>query len=174
MGKREWKRVEIKRIWKLSILKLKKWENASLLVDTGSSSTIAGRKLTTKIGWIEKAEACPCKMATAVGSATMLGEIKINLMPLSGNDRNSVVHIADIPEKLYDASLGTDILREFRGYAGYKRGRWKIPFGNVSFKAAMTVGAEEQLGVTVVRECESGLNVNEKEINKEFERAKYR
>ena len=47
--------MEIRRIGKLFILKLKEWGNARLLVDTGSTSPVIGRRLATKMGWLQKA-----------------------------------------------------------------------------------------------------------------------
>ena len=174
MGKEENRTDRLKIREKLPIFKLCEWGNARVLVDTGSTSTIVGKSLAGRMEWLRKAKACHCRMSTVTGSTGMLGEIDIDVKPLTGMKKLVRVHIAEIPERMYDVILGTDILKEFKGYVRYRKGQWRIRVGKVSFKATTTVGTEEQLGVMLVREEGNTLSPAEQEIVRSFKRVTYR
>jgi hypothetical protein len=77
---------------KLPIFKLEEWGVARIFVNTGSNSTIIGKTVASKMGWLNKAEACLCKMSTVTGVTGMLGEVEVNLKPLTGmKKRNKVI-----------------------------------------------------------------------------------
>ena len=146
---------------RLPIFTLRKWRGARVLVDTGSTSTIIGKTIADKMGWLKRAKGCKCRMNTVVGSQDMLGEFKLNLKELTGEIGEKIAHIAEIPEHTYDVILGTDILRPFKGYPRYKRGQWRIKIGKASFRAGGCIEQGEQLGVTLVtneKEREASLN----------------
>ena len=163
-----------KRSGKLPIFELYEWGNARVLLDTGSTNTIVGRTVANRMEWLEKAKTCLCKMSTITGSMGMLGEIEIDIKPLIGIKTRVKVHIAEIPEGMYDVILGTDILRQFRGRASYKKGQWLIKVGKVSFKATASIGSGEQLGVTVMSEDRNSLNSDEKRVVDSFSRVTYK
>jgi RNase H-like domain found in reverse transcriptase/Reverse transcriptase (RNA-dependent DNA polymerase)/Integrase zinc binding domain len=160
---------------RLPIFTLPEWGGARVLVDTGSTSTIAGRKIAERMGWLRTAQGCSCRMTTVVGSQAMGGEFKLNLKGLTGRKGAMTVHIADIPEGSYNVILGTDVLRPYKGYSRYKRGYWRIKIGDRSYRAEGCVDEGEHLGVTLVRGSEEKeLSKEEKDLVSSFEKVTYK
>lgn len=165
---------ELKR-GRLPIFILSKWGGARVLVDTGSTSTIVGKGVADRMGWLKEAKGCSCRMTTVTGSQKMLGELELELAALTGIKGALIVHIAEIPERTYDIILGTDILRPYKGYPRYARGHWLIKIGARSFRADGCAGVQDQLGVTLVAE-ERGHELlgKERELVERFEEVMYR
>lgn len=146
-----------------------------MLVDTGSTSTIVGKSIADRMGWLKEAKKCSCRMTTVAGAQGMIGEFRVELTALTGMKGSARVHIAEIPERTYDIILGTDILRPYKGYPRYVKGQWLIKIGARSFRAEGCAGVLDQLGVTLVVEA-LGLELpeEEKELLKRFEEVMYR
>ncbi|KAL1130113.1 hypothetical protein AAG570_013052 [Ranatra chinensis] len=65
---------------------------------------------------------------------------------------NIKVHIAEIPEKLYDMILGTDLMRPLRCHVKFKRGNWRVRLGKKSYRVWGETDGEQQTGVQIISE----------------------
>jgi hypothetical protein len=83
---------------RLPIFTLPEWGGARVLVDTGSTSTIIGKGLAERMGWLKAARRCVCKMTTVTGTQGMLGEFNLELRDLTGVKGTIKVHVPTIPE----------------------------------------------------------------------------
>ncbi|KAL1140008.1 hypothetical protein AAG570_006985 [Ranatra chinensis] len=104
------------------------------------------------MNWLENVDRCECRIVTVAGNKDMIGEKEIELWGLVGEKKKAKVHIAEIPEKLYDMILGTDLMRPLRCYVKFKRGNWRVRLGKKSYRVWGETNGEQQTGVQIITE----------------------
>ncbi|KAL1130384.1 hypothetical protein AAG570_013322 [Ranatra chinensis] len=87
----------------------------TVLIDTGSTSTIIKEKIVRNRGWQSQVKLCTCVATTVAGPTPLSGELVLSLKGLSGKNRSVVAHVMDWASNEYDAILGTDALRSEGG-----------------------------------------------------------
>jgi hypothetical protein len=107
------------------------------------------------------------------GSQRMMGELRLDLRALTGRKNTQIVHVASIPENVYDVIIGMDILRLHRGYPRYHKGQWRIKTGRRSFRADGCAETEDLLGVTLVGAGQKDEALDEEVVGK-FKALMYR
>ncbi|KAL1129655.1 hypothetical protein AAG570_012600 [Ranatra chinensis] len=126
----------------------------TVLIDTGSTSTIIKEKIVRNRGWQSQVKLCT-RVATSVAGPTPLsGEIVLSLKGLSEKNRSVVAHVMDWASNEYDAILGTDALRCVKASVRMRKYDWIVRLGTMRCRSEGGVSRSRYVGAAVVKKMD--------------------
>ncbi|KAL1140097.1 hypothetical protein AAG570_000029 [Ranatra chinensis] len=126
----------------------------TVLIDTGSTSTIIKKKIVRNRGWQSQVKLCICVATTVAGPTSLSGELVLSLKGLSGENRSVVAHVMDWASNEYDAILGTDALRCVKGSVRMRKYDWIVRLGTMRYRSEGGVSRSGHVGAAVVKKMD--------------------
>ncbi|KAL1138978.1 hypothetical protein AAG570_009039 [Ranatra chinensis] len=138
----------------------------TVLINTGSTSTIIKEKIVRNRGWQSQVKLCTCAATTVAGPTPLSGELVFSLKGLSGKNRSVVAHVIDWASNEYDAILGTDALRCVKDSVRMRKYDWIVRLGTMRYRSEGGVSCNGYVGAAVVKKMD---HIRADDVTQHFE-----